>query len=78
MKPCGNSLISAPERIREAQCRGRALEKKEGVYHKKAEEVYRESVASQLMDQVNRAGCGGCVLQAPFQGTTSAKSAQSN
>ena len=50
MKPCGDSLISALERIRQTQHRRGSFEEKNGVYYKKAEEVYRELIASQLMD----------------------------
>jgi len=50
MKPRGNSLISALERIRQTQYRRGSFEEKNGVYHKKAEEVYPESIASQLMN----------------------------
>jgi hypothetical protein len=46
MKPCGNSLIGAPKRIRQSQYRRGRLEEKNGVYHKKADEVYRELSAS--------------------------------
>jgi hypothetical protein len=50
MKPRGNSLISALERIRQTQHRRGSFEEKNGVYHKKAEEVYRELSASQSTD----------------------------
>jgi hypothetical protein len=50
MKPRRNSLISALERIRQTQHRRGSFEEKNGVYHKKAEEVYRELSASQSTD----------------------------
>jgi hypothetical protein len=58
MKPCGNSLISALKRIRQTQhCCG-TFEEKNGVYHKKADEVYRESSASQPVDDIKYCGPG--------------------
>ena len=74
MKPCGNSLISALKRIRETQHRRGGLEEKDGVYHKKAEEVYRESVASQpmIVSNVVTHAKGGDWLQ-QSQATTSAE-----
>jgi hypothetical protein len=42
MKPCGNSLVSALKRIRQTQYRRGTVEEKNGVYHKKAEDVYCE------------------------------------
>jgi hypothetical protein len=50
MEPRGNSLIRALERVRQTQYRRGSFEEKNGVYHKKAEEVYRKSIVSQLMN----------------------------
>lgn len=62
MKPRGNPLVSALKRICQTQYRRGEVEGKNGVYHKKAEEVYRESIASQLMDLLRCA-------RRQFQGT---------
>jgi hypothetical protein len=69
MKPGGNSLISALERVHQTHYRRGVIEEKNGVYHRKAEEVYRKLVDSQLMDlaeseYVNgRFGCGIRAIQ---------------
>jgi hypothetical protein len=43
-------MIGAPKRIAHGERRRGILERRESVYHKKAEEVYRESTASQSMN----------------------------
>jgi hypothetical protein len=60
MEPRGNSLIRALERVRQTQYRRGSFEEKNGVYHKKAEEVYRESIASQWMDLLRYSGNAPC------------------
>ena len=48
MKPCGNFPISVLKRFRQAQVSPWGARRENGVYHKKAKEVYRESIATQL------------------------------
>ena len=52
MKPRGDALISALKGIHESQHRRWGFEEKTGVYHKKAEEVYLESVTSQTVSRM--------------------------
>ena len=47
MKPCCNSVIGSPKRIFNGKSRHGIRERKQGVYHKRAEEAYGQQMASQ-------------------------------